>query len=92
MPETIVSTTYGLGGYDPSKPNNNIIEQITAEISDEQLLFEALSQNGNDYHIKGIQAYNNWASLTVAQKDVVLKEMLGSMLSVLERLGYFRIT
>ena len=22
------STTYGLGGYDPSKPNNNIIEDI----------------------------------------------------------------
>ena len=42
MPETrIVSTTYGLGGYDPTKPNNNIIEQITAEISDEQLADEA---------------------------------------------------
>jgi hypothetical protein len=21
-------TTYGLGGYDPSKPNNNIVEEI----------------------------------------------------------------
>lgn len=25
--------TYGLGGYDPTKPNNNIIEEI--EIEDE---------------------------------------------------------
>jgi hypothetical protein len=22
------SITYGLGGYDPSKPNNNIVEEI----------------------------------------------------------------
>jgi hypothetical protein len=22
------SVTYGLGGYDPSKPNNNIVEEI----------------------------------------------------------------
>jgi hypothetical protein len=21
-------TTYGIGGYDPSKPNNNIVEEI----------------------------------------------------------------
>jgi hypothetical protein len=21
-------TTYGLGGYDPTKPNNNIVEEI----------------------------------------------------------------
>ena len=41
MPETrIVSTTYGVGGYDPTKPNNNIIEQITAVISDAQLADE----------------------------------------------------
>jgi len=28
------STTYGLGGYDPSKPNNNIVEEI--DIPDEE--------------------------------------------------------
>jgi hypothetical protein len=27
-------TTYGLGGYDPSKPNNNIVEEI--DIPDEE--------------------------------------------------------
>jgi hypothetical protein len=28
------STTYGIGGYDPSKPNNNIVEEI--DIPDEE--------------------------------------------------------
>ena len=28
------STTFGLGGYDPSKPNNNIVEEI--DIPDEE--------------------------------------------------------
>ena len=42
MPETrVIQTVYGVGGYDPTKPNNNIIEQVTAEISDEQLAEEA---------------------------------------------------
>jgi hypothetical protein len=27
--------TYGLGGYDPSKPNNNIVEEI--DIPDEPI-------------------------------------------------------
>jgi len=27
-------TTYGLGGYDPTKPNNNIIEQYEVEVPD----------------------------------------------------------
>lgn len=31
MPKNI---TYGLGGYDPSKPNNNIVEEI--EIPDQE--------------------------------------------------------
>jgi hypothetical protein len=28
------SITYGLGGYDPTKPNNNIVEEI--DIPDEE--------------------------------------------------------
>ena len=27
-------TTYGLGGYDPTKPNNNIVEEI--DLPDEE--------------------------------------------------------
>jgi hypothetical protein len=31
---TIKHTTYGIGGYDPTKPNNNIIEQYEVEVPD----------------------------------------------------------
>jgi len=42
MRETrITSTTYGLGGSNPTKPNNNIVEQVTTIISDAQLAEEA---------------------------------------------------
>jgi hypothetical protein len=27
--------TYGLGGYDPSKPNDNIVEAFEVEVEDE---------------------------------------------------------
>ena len=30
----ILSTVYGLGGFDASKPNNNVVAQITAELVD----------------------------------------------------------
>ncbi len=57
----------------------------------EQLLFAQLDAGCNEQHTKGILAYNNWGSLTLAQKDTVLKGLLGCMLSVLKRLGYFAI-
>lgn len=42
MPETrVIRTVYGIGGYDPRKPDNNVVERVTAEISDEQLADEA---------------------------------------------------
>jgi hypothetical protein len=31
---TVLSITYGLGGYDASKPNNNVVAQVTAELVD----------------------------------------------------------
>jgi hypothetical protein len=30
----VKSITYGLGGYDPTKPNNNIVEEI--DLPDEE--------------------------------------------------------
>jgi hypothetical protein len=27
-------TTYGLGGYDPTKPNNNIVDYYEVEVAD----------------------------------------------------------
>lgn len=71
--------------------DGNLINQTPYEVSDEQLYFEQLDTSCNEQHTKGIQAYNNWGSLTVSQKDAVLKGLLGCMLSVLKRLGYFVI-
>jgi hypothetical protein len=36
-------TTYGLGGFDPTKPNNNILEEI--EIPDPEPTPEELARN-----------------------------------------------
>jgi hypothetical protein len=30
----VLSTTYGIGGYNPELPNNNVIAQVTAELVD----------------------------------------------------------
>jgi len=59
--------------------------------SADQLLMMELAEKANDYHTKGIQAYNNWSSLTQAQKSIILKEVLGAVLSILERLGYYTV-
>jgi hypothetical protein len=34
--------TYGLGGYDPSKPNNNIVE--VTEVSDEPVAIDTVKE------------------------------------------------
>lgn len=31
---TVLSTTYGFGGFNPELPNNNVVAQITAELVD----------------------------------------------------------
>ena len=42
MPETrVVETVYGKGGLDSTKPSNNIIQEVTAIISDAELAEEA---------------------------------------------------
>jgi len=41
MPEIrTIQVVYGEGGYDSTKPNNNVIEEINTELSDEQLAGE----------------------------------------------------
>lgn len=30
----VTRTTYGEGGYDPSKPNNNVVEEEVIEVPD----------------------------------------------------------
>lgn len=35
-------TVYGIGGYDPTKPNNNIIEEYEIEPTPEMLEYERI--------------------------------------------------
>lgn len=35
MMATHLVTVYGIGGYDPSLPNDNIVEQYEVEVPDE---------------------------------------------------------
>ena len=77
MPETrIIEVTYGLGGYDPTKPLNNVIDTKTRVVSDEELYQEQLAASMNSSHEQAILAYKNWGSLTLAQKDAVLKSLV----------------
>lgn len=69
----------------------NLINQIPYEVSDEQLLIEQLGAESNSYHTLAVQAYNGWASLTAAQKDKILKFLLGYYLASGQKLGYFRV-
>jgi len=82
MPEIrIVSTTYGLGGYDPTKPNNNLVAQETREVSDAELAVEAAEAETAQANDQALVAYQGWGSLTLAQKDRVLKALLGDFIA-----------
>jgi hypothetical protein len=36
MTKKVIEVTYGLGGHDTSKPNNNIVSSVTIELVDGQ--------------------------------------------------------
>lgn len=56
--------------------DGNELEPTHIPISDEELYQEQLTQEFNDIHEKAILALNNWGSLTLAQKDAILKNLL----------------
>lgn len=53
---------------------------LTRKWADEQLHQEALAAEFNDKMHKALLAYNNWDSLTLPQKDTVLKNIVGYLL------------
>ena len=65
--------------------------ELPFEVSDAQLFTERLAKEANENHVLALAAYKNYGSLTVAQKDQVLKFLLGFYLSAGQRLGYFVI-
>lgn len=58
----------------------NVVAEEPYEVSDEELHEEALVHQFNDAHVQGLQAYNNWGSLTTAQRNIILKNLLGYVL------------
>jgi len=80
MPEArVVLRTYGLGGYDSTRPNNNLVEEITAEISDEQLAEEA-EQKAMEKAEDLIDSITNLADAKVFLKRLVRRLIKNSSL------------
>ena len=69
----------------------NLVESAPFVISDDQLLVRDLTKESNEYHTLALQALRNWGSLTLPQKDKVLKFLLGFYLVAGQQLGYFKI-
>lgn len=56
-----------------------------------ELFTEQVEEELNSYHSLALQAYQNWGSLTLAQKDRILQFLLSFYLSAGQRLGYFSL-
>ena len=54
----------------------NLVNKIPYEVSDGELYQEQLEAESNDVHEKAILALKNWGSLTLAQKDTILKNLI----------------
>ena len=67
MPETRYTELYQDGVLVGKEPY---------EVSDEQLYQEQLAAEFNAAHEQAILAYKNWGSLTLAQKDAILKGLV----------------
>ncbi len=84
MPETrIVSIIYGEGGYDPTKPNNNVIEEKTKEFSDEELYCIEIMQLSNDASHKIRNNLDNWGSLSSSEKREAVKDCLVCLVNLI---------
>lgn len=56
--------------------DGELIAKEPYEVSDEDLYQEKLAKEMNDAHEKAILALKNWDTLTLAQKDAILKGLL----------------
>lgn len=55
------------------------IQEVDTDTLTEQERIEMeanLQHHMNEKHIQGLQAWRNWSSLTAAQKDTILKNLL----------------
>lgn len=73
MPEVVVETVYDSEG--------NIIEQITKDVPQEELEINQVEVEVDEANDQALAAYQSWDNLTMAQKDRVLKALLGDYIS-----------
>jgi len=65
--------------YDGINPEP--IERIPYEISEEELQLEQVKNEVKEVNDNALNAYLHYDSLTLAQKDIVLKALLGDFIS-----------
>lgn len=58
----------------------NLIAQEPYEVSDAELVQEALNRHFNDIHVTALAFYADWDSVTLQQKDRIVRELLGYVL------------
>jgi hypothetical protein len=80
MPETRYIDSYSWPAGTPAAdkiPANATITQTPYEVSDAELALEAITAETTIENDKAKVAWDNWAGLSLAQKDRVLKGLLG---------------
>lgn len=73
MPETRYIEEYDNQG--------NIINRIPYEVSDAELAIEAVEAETSEANDNALIAYQNFGNLTLAQKNRILKGLLGDFIS-----------
>ncbi len=68
-----------------------LVESTPYVVSDAQLLLESLAGELNSHHTQVLQALDNWGSLTLAQKDQLLKLLAKFYILAGDRLGVFHL-
>lgn len=56
-------------------------EENCRVVSDQELAIEAIERETAEINDQALVAYQHWGSLTIAQKDRVLKALLGEFIS-----------
>lgn len=72
MPQTRYIDVYDSQG--------KLIAQEPYTVPDSDLVQEALRQHFNDIHVTALAWYTDWDSVTLQQKDRIIKELLGYVL------------
>lgn len=72
MPETRYIEVYDSDG--------NLVAREPYEISDAELTQEILDAHFNDIHTAALSLYADWDTVTLQQKDRILRELLGFIL------------